>query len=830
MKIAIVAPEVFPVPPIRGGAVETNIEECSRHLTRHEVHIFSIADPALPRTESQDHRTYHRWVRSWLDRLLLCSWKLPTKDRGSIWYFWPYSRWVAHHLRELQPDVIWVHSRMPFIPWLRRAAPRARIILSIHNLNNLEGSQPWQPRYTAACDVIAGVSDFIRDAIAAQHPACTAKSRTLYNGIDSSSFAPHWMRTAERERLRQEHGLSAGPVILFVGRLVEVKGVHVLLEAFKRLLADGTSQATLLIVGSHTFSDEQVTPYIKNLRHLAESCGDRVRFVGYVSREEIGRYFLMSDIVAFPSIWQEPFGTVILEAMASGLPVVAFARGGTVEVIHHERDSWLVSNGVDEVEGFAEGLRALLTNPSLRESLGREARAMVEQRFTWPVIAKKFLQLCEEADHTDGSVDSSSRVEKMRGQSSSVAPKAPLRVLIAESGSGFGGTGKYLRELVSLLDPTRYCVTVVAAEKGPFIEQVRAEEARVLIRRAWRFPWAESLMPRTALVFAYPLYGLASLAQLLCVVPGIAWWLRRERIQLVHLNNEILSHLPLLCAARLVGCRVVCHLHGWRLFTRTERWAARYVDTFVCVTEAGARFHRDQLGGSNVLTIPNGLRLNGQLADLTVKRIDQRRQLELCNEQIAVALLGRLVPWKGHVVYLQALAQAMRLNPHIVGLVVGNDPTPSQQHLIQLKQVSASLGIASRVKFLPWQEDVWSLYAAADVVVHASVQPEPFGLVILEAMAAGRPVVATKAGGVVDLVVENVTGVLVPPSDASALASAIVRLSTDRAWANHLARAAQERAQTVFTMERNATQVAALYDRLLGQSSSVREAHDDDGN
>ena len=73
MKIAIVAPEVFPVPPVRGGAVETIIEEVSARLDAHEVHVFSIADPDLPPYERKGHRTYHRWSQTWWDRILLAS-------------------------------------------------------------------------------------------------------------------------------------------------------------------------------------------------------------------------------------------------------------------------------------------------------------------------------------------------------------------------------------------------------------------------------------------------------------------------------------------------------------------------------------------------------------------------------------------------------------------------------------------------------------------------------------------------------------------------------------------------------------------------------------
>ena len=329
-------------------------------------------------------------------------------------------------------------------------------------------------------------------------------------------------------------------------------------------------------------------------------------------------------------------------------------------------------------------------------------------------------------------------------------------------------------------------------------------------------------------------------------VPGIAGWLRRERIKLVHLNNEILSHLPLVLAARMAGCRVVCHLHGWRPLTKTERWAVRWVDEFVCISETGARFYREQLRGRDVIAIPNGILLNGhgQVASrqkaVSSKQKTKSSKLEnsglgtrnselahssretvrvrlgVDEDDVVVAMVGRLVPWKGHEIYLKALA-ALKLHvPNVVGLIVGNDPRDDQAHLEHLKQLAHAEGIASRARFLPWQEDMGAIYAACDIVVHASVRPEPFGLVLLEAMAAGKPVIATAAGGVLDIVTDGETGLLVEPGDAEGLSKALRRLIEDRALAATLAQRGRQRVRDAFTMERNAAQVMDVYQQLIG--------------
>ena len=103
MRIAIVLQEWFPVPPIRGGAVETIAQELAERLVEHEVHFFCVSDPRLPLEERRGHIIYHRWRKDLLARLLLCTWKLPFKKSTSRLYFWPYAAWVARRLRRINP-------------------------------------------------------------------------------------------------------------------------------------------------------------------------------------------------------------------------------------------------------------------------------------------------------------------------------------------------------------------------------------------------------------------------------------------------------------------------------------------------------------------------------------------------------------------------------------------------------------------------------------------------------------------------------------------------------------------------------------------------------
>ncbi len=386
-------------------------------------------------------------------------------------------------------------------------------------------------------------------------------------------------------------------------------------------------------------------------------------------------------------------------------------------------------------------------------------------------------------------------------------------ILIAESGSGYGGTAKYLADLVALLG-RRFALRVAAVEDGPFIERVRSLGVPVDLVPDWRHATGMRHEQRGGRVRGYARYLKNAVLPLAARVFRIRRWLLEHRIRVVHLNNELLSHLPLILAARLAGCRVICHLHGWRPLIRTERWAAQFVDRFVSVTYAGAAYYQDQLGGRPVLAIPNGLILNGQTKHTSESRSLMRRSLGIDDQHALVVAIGRMIPLKGYPVFLQALAQLIRRGVAVDGLIVGNDPSPGGAYTEELKRLAHDLGIDRSVRFLPWQANVASLYAAADIVVQSSIEAESFGYVALEAMASGKPVVASRIGGLVDLVADGATGFLVTPADPQALAAALGRLLGDRRSLEAFGANARTHART-FTMERNVEAVGKLYEELL---------------
>ncbi|XOK13678.1 glycosyltransferase family 4 protein [Agrobacterium tumefaciens] len=174
--------------------------------------------------------------------------------------------------------------------------------------------------------------------------------------------------------------------------------------------------------------------------------------------------------------------------------------------------------------------------------------------------------------------------------------------------------------------------------------------------------------------------------------------------------------------------------------------------------------------------------------------------------QPLVGLFGRLSEWKGQHVFLDAIA-AME---GVQAVIVGGALFGQEAYEARIREQASSLGLDGRVRFLGFRSDVPELMAAMDAVAHTSIVAEPFGRVVVEAMMCGRPVVATRGGGVTEIIRDGETGLLVPPREPSALAAALGRVLSDPALAERLAQKGREDVSQRFSLEETCRSVSAL--------------------
>jgi glycosyltransferase involved in cell wall biosynthesis len=247
-----------------------------------------------------------------------------------------------------------------------------------------------------------------------------------------------------------------------------------------------------------------------------------------------------------------------------------------------------------------------------------------------------------------------------------------------------------------------------------------------------------------------------------------------------------------------------------RLVVAAERLLAGRATALIAVTE---RVRRDVLARGigrpdTVVVVPLGLDL-GPLVAAPARRGELRRELGVAAGAPLVGIVARLVPVKAHEVFLEAARTIVAARPDATFLVVGDG-----ERRAELEALAAGLGLGARVRFLGWRADLDRLYADLDVVVLTS-KNEGSPVALIEAMAAGRPVVSTRAGGVEDVVTDGETGRLVPIGDAAAVARAIVDLLDDPALAARLGAAARTAVVARFGSARLVADLDGLYRRLL---------------
>ena len=355
--------------------------------------------------------------------------------------------------------------------------------------------------------------------------------------------------------------------------------------------------------------------------------------------------------------------------------------------------------------------------------------------------------------------------------------------------------------LTTLLPALCYVDSVVVlAEHGPLVEALAERGVKVLVVP---MPGRTSAL-RMQRVTARKLPAKA-------VVDAIAYALRLARLlkrlgpDLVH-TNSAKAHLYGSLAARVAGVPQVWH-------ARDLVTGDLYPGLAVWILRAGVRFlPRLVIANSHAtlasLHLPEG---RGPLRTVIDNAVDlpHGSRTRHSHRPLRVGIVGRLAPWKGQDVFLRAFARAGS-QVSAQAIVVGGALFGEDDYAAQLKDLSQELGIETRVQFTGHVQDVQAQLREMDILVHASTVPEPFGKVIVEGMSAGLPVVATAAGGPLEIVDSEVNGLLVPPGDVEAMAHAMERLMASPELRKRLGEAGRERSLR-YSPERIAAEVEQWY-------------------
>lgn len=380
----------------------------------------------------------------------------------------------------------------------------------------------------------------------------------------------------------------------------------------------------------------------------------------------------------------------------------------------------------------------------------------------------------------------------------------PLCVLFTHFGdSWIRGSETLLLDLLSELDPGR--VRPVVWCNGSEMAQACEDAGHVTHRSDFAFYLDSSSPPFSARGYAALLREGADLA-------------RRHDIAVLHANSAAPTQW-LLPTARRLRLPLLVHLHTEYLRRSRYTLLLHLADSVIGVSrQALTALLADGVPAERTRVIHNGIdfkRLTGAPAT------DLRQSLGIPPDMLVIGAPGSLIRRKAFDVLIPAFS---RLTTPAQLLIAGTGPERDA-----LMRQAAELGVADRVHFIGFSDTIADFYRACDVVALAS-RVEAFGLVLVEAGFCFRPVVATRVGGVAEVVADGETGLLVPPDDVPALAQALQRLADDPALRTRLGQAGHVRAQTLFAAGRMAHEFQAEYDRLaalpgesLGWGSAMRK-------
>lgn len=327
MKIAIFTSGSLPVPAVQGGAIENLVDfllEYNESQKLHDITVYSILPTVPLPLNVQTPNNHYVFVdtHSFWARLKRRLYAFRHKDSFYYNYFIEYYLHESlKHFRKHNFDVVIIESRPGYATAVRSVSD-ARIVVHLHNdwMSNTDA----KVLHARACiNKVLTVSDFLRSRVNVINDGLLCQ--TVHNGIDLTRFY-----NAQAMKRANLHLDSDDLLLVYSGRLNENKGIKELIAAMK-VLKNHNKLKLLVIGGSFFGKDTMPDPFIISLKKDAEELAGSIIFTGFVPYQDIPSYLKMADVAVIPSVWDDPFPTTILEAMATGLPLITTNSGGIPE-------------------------------------------------------------------------------------------------------------------------------------------------------------------------------------------------------------------------------------------------------------------------------------------------------------------------------------------------------------------------------------------------------------------------------------------------------------------------------------------------------------------
>ena len=390
MKIAILTSGILPVPAVQGGAVENLVDfylEYNNSKKIHDITVYSIWRPEVEHHPALlSDVNHYKYIKT--DTLLNKIRKYAFHClHPKTYYNYTvefYLEWAISHLSKQHYDIILIENRPGFALRLRKI--NSPIVCHLHN-DFLNCGIAQNKEIYETTSLFLNVSNYITEKVLTINYSNT-KCKTLHNAIDTQRF--YLTEPVKRESI----GISKEDfVIVYHGRLIKEKGILQLIQAIKKI--SGIQNLKLLIIGSKSYGKGQIpSTFMKQLEEEAIPINNQVVFTGYINYDQVPSYLKIADLAIVPSMWEEPFGLTVVEAMAAGLPLVTTRSGGVPEICE---DVAMIVERDNIVDNLAGAIFDLYQHPEKRQKM---AAASLERSklFDKETYAKNFFKAIEEVE------------------------------------------------------------------------------------------------------------------------------------------------------------------------------------------------------------------------------------------------------------------------------------------------------------------------------------------------------------------------------------------------------------------------------------------------
>lgn len=379
-KVAIISSGYFPVPAVKGGAVETLIQmlaDENENNKRVQLSIFTTFDEKAYTNSKEYINSEFIFVKtpkfiSRIDKFIYFVFYKVFRHNKHMSFRYIMQRiyyiyYVSKYLKKSDFDEVVIENTATLF-WTLKLFKNNKKYLGryTYHIHNIITNSFGCKNIILNSKKVIGISNYINKSFKNDFPQYPSENMVVVkNCINSEKIG-----FSNRIDIRDIYKIKDDDVLfIFVGRLCREKGVKEAIKAFSKLKYNN---AKLLVVGNYYFGTDMVSSFEKELHDLSSELDNRIIFTGFVHNDLLGNYYSAADIAILPSIWEEPAGLTIVEAMYCGLPIITTYSGGIPEYTD-ENCAILVEKNKDIIENIAEAMKLLYSNSKLRNDMGRNA-------------------------------------------------------------------------------------------------------------------------------------------------------------------------------------------------------------------------------------------------------------------------------------------------------------------------------------------------------------------------------------------------------------------------------------------------------------------------